>query len=140
MVTLGNDELKCITFFESVTGAGVKDCVIDKEFIIFVVNEGDVGRAIGKGGSSISRVRQQLGKSVYVVEHAETAEEFVKNIFMPVPINNLNIQEKNNSKTAVVDVDPQNRGSAIGRNGERIRMGRLLMQRRFGMDLRVSGR
>ncbi|MDH5794590.1 MAG: KH domain-containing protein, partial [Candidatus Bathyarchaeota archaeon] len=42
--------MRHIALFESITGATVRDCVIDENFdrIIFVIKEGDVGIAIGR--------------------------------------------------------------------------------------------
>ena len=44
-------EMRYIALFESVTSAGVKDCIIDEEQgrVLYVVNEGQVGVAIGRG-------------------------------------------------------------------------------------------
>jgi N utilization substance protein A len=137
---LSNDEMKCISLFESVTGAVVKDCVVSEEMnaIAFIVKEGEMGRAIGKGGATIERARHMFGnKALYVVENAEDAKDFVVNLLRPVPISNLNIQEKNNEKTAIVSVDSRDRGAAIGKGGERIKMNRMLLMRHFNMDLRL---
>ena len=138
MVTLSNDEMKCIALFESLTGAVVKDCLIGDDGIAFVIKEGEMGRAIGKGGSALERARRAFGtKPIYVVENAEDVRDFVVNLLKPIPVSNLNIQEKNNARTAVVTVDARDRGAAIGKGGERIKMHKALLQRRFGADLRL---
>jgi len=51
------DEMRYIALFESISGASVKDCIIDEEQgrAIFIVNMGQVGVAIGKGGRNIQR-------------------------------------------------------------------------------------
>ena len=41
MVELTNDDLKCISTFEELTGASVSDCIIAEEAITFIVAEGD---------------------------------------------------------------------------------------------------
>ena len=48
-------EMRYIALFESITGATAKDCIVDDELnrIIFIVKEGDIGAAIGKGGKNI---------------------------------------------------------------------------------------
>ena len=54
-IRLTSREMRYIALFESITGANVKDCIIDDELnrIIFVVKQGDIGAAIGKGGKNI---------------------------------------------------------------------------------------
>ena len=56
-IKLSANEIRYIALFESMTGAMVKDCIIDDEHgkVTFVVKNGDMGLAIGKGGSSVSK-------------------------------------------------------------------------------------
>src|SRR3989344_2768480 len=137
MVTLSNDEMKCIALFESLTGAVVKDCMIGENWMAFVIKEGEMGRAIGKGGSTIERARMKFGKPLYVVEDAVDLKDFVVTRLKPVPISNLKLQEKDNARTAIVTVDARDSGAAIGKGGERIKMHKALLQRRFNADLRL---
>jgi len=133
--------MKCIALFESLTGAVVKDCLLSGNGIAFVVKEGEMGRAIGRGGESISRVRRAFaGKSVFVFEDAGDERAFVENLFRPAKIKDLNIQEKDNARVAVVSVDSADRGSVIGREGERIKMARLLLLRHFNLELKLLAR
>jgi len=139
MVTLSKDEMECITLFENSTGAIVKDCMIGEHGIAFVIKEGEMGRAIGKGGSSIERARRTFaGKQLFVVEDAEDVKDFIVNLIKPVPVSNLKIQEKDNARTAIITVNARDRGAAIGKGGERIKMHKALLQRRFNADLRLN--
>lgn len=137
MVELSNDEMKCIAAFESATNATVKDCLIAPEAVAFIVKQGDLGRAIGKKGSNITRVRQMFARQVLVFEDSDDLEQFVRNLFGAIPVKNINVHEKMDSKTAFVSVDEQDRGSAIGRDGNRIKTCRSLLLRRFNCDLRL---
>ena len=58
------DEMRYIALFESISGASVKDCIIDEEQerAIFIVNQGQVGVAIGKGGRNIHTLERMTGK------------------------------------------------------------------------------
>ena len=52
------NEIRYIALFENMTGAMVKDCIIDDEHgkVTFVVKNGDMGLAIGKGGSCLGTI------------------------------------------------------------------------------------
>ena len=52
-------EIRFIALFESMTGAMVKDCILDDENakVTFVVKNGDMGLAIGKNGINIERAK-----------------------------------------------------------------------------------
>ena len=137
MIELSKDDMKCIEEFESQTGAAVVDCLISDAAVAFIVKQGDLGRAIGKKGANITRVRQAFARQVLVFEDSDDMGQFIRNLFGQIPVKNINVHEKMESKIAFVSVDEQDRGSAIGRDGERIKLGRALLQRRFGCDLRL---
>lgn len=137
MVELSNDELKCIAEFEEMTGAAVKDCVLTPDAVAFIVLKGELGKAIGKHGSNITRVRQRFARQILVFEDADDITQFIRNLFGQVPVRNINVHEKTDSKTAFVSVDDSDRGTAIGRDGNRIKTCRAILMRRFNCDLRL---
>ena len=138
MVTLGNDELKCIALFEQATGAAVEDCLIEPDRIIFVIKEGQMGRAIGKGGSTIQRIRDLFKKQIDVAEDAETIEAFIRGMFPGVNLKSISIRDgEGPKKLAQITVDAKDRGATIGRGGSRIKLARTLVERRFGAELKL---
>ena len=75
-----------------------------------------------------------LGKRIEMVEYAESADEFVRNIFKPAVISE--IQRKNmDSGFDIVLAKKSDLGIAIGKGGSNIEKGRVLMKRFFGMEL-----
>jgi len=134
-IRLTSDEMRYIALFESVTGAGVKDCVIGDGCLIFVVKPGDAGAAIGRGGSHIRVLRRMFGVNVEVVEYAEDLVDFVKNSFAPARVRQVRVVERSDGgKVVVVSVEPSDKGVAIGRNGRKAERNRLLVRRHFGVD------
>jgi len=139
-VKLTANEMHYISLFESITGAIVQDCIIDNDSdrVIFVVKPGMIGLAIGKNGVNIRRAKKFLGKSIDVVEYADTPELFIKNTLVPVPaakVRSVTITERlDGRKIASVEVDPEYRGIAIGKNGRNIARARILAKRHFGID------
>ncbi len=140
MVELSNDDIKCITTFESITGAGVHDCIITENAVVFLIIPGDLGKAIGKKGANITRVRQAFGRQVLIFEDKEDIEQMVRELFAPIPVTHINIHEKMDNKTVYVTVDEKDRGMAIGRNGDRIKTHRQILLRKFNADLRINAR
>ena len=53
-IKLTSDELRLMSLFQSITSATARDCIMDErmERVIFVVNKGHMGLAIGKGGAT----------------------------------------------------------------------------------------
>jgi len=127
-------EMRYIALFESITGATVKDCIIDDELnrIIFVVKGGELGIAIGKGGKNIRLLERMTGKKHEIIEHSENPVEFIKNALKPAQVKEIRITERPDGKTiAVVSVNPKDKGVAIGRNGRNAERTRFLAKRYF---------
>ena len=127
-------EMRYIALFESITGATVKDCIIDDELnrIIFIIKEGDVGIAIGKGGKNIHMLEKMTGKKHEIIEHSEKPAQFIKNALRPARVNEIRISERTDGKTiAVVTVNPKDKGVAIGKNGRNAERIRFLAKRYF---------
>lgn len=137
MVELTNDDLKALTLFEKLTGACASDIIITESAVVFLVAADQMGRAIGPKGSHVTKVRNAFSRRVLIFEDKTDLEEFIKNIFAPITIKNINIHEKSNNKTVFVTVDEKDRGAAIGRGGDRIKTQRALLKRKFNCDLRL---
>ena len=127
-------EMRYIALFESISGASAKDCIIDEEQgrVIFVVNEGQVGVAIGKGGRNIHTLERMTGKKHEIIEYAEDPVQFIKNALKPAFVKEVRLTEKPDGKTiAVVAVNPRDKGVAIGKNGRNAERLRFLAKRYF---------
>ena len=75
--------MKLIMLFESMTGAKVKDC-ISNEKLIFIIQENEMGKAIGKNGVNVKRMENKLRKKIKLVEFTNNIAGFVKNMIYPV--------------------------------------------------------
>jgi N utilization substance protein A len=133
-IRLTSREMRYIALFESITGALVKDCIIDDELgrIIFVVKKGEVGMAIGKRGKNIRLLEKMTGKRHEIIEHSENPAQFIKNALKPARVKEIRITERPDGKTiAVVAVNPKDKGVAIGKNGRNAERIRFLAKRYF---------
>jgi len=136
-IKLTPEELGLISLFQSISGATARDCIRDEKMdrVIFVVNEGDMGLAIGKGGSSIKSAEKQLGKPVEVVEYAEDPKDFIINALNTRKISEIRMSEKpGGTKAALIIVDQRNKGEVVGRSGRNAERARLLAKRYFNVE------
>ena len=128
------DEMRYIALFESISGASVKDCIVDDDLnrIIFVVKEGSIGMAIGKKGKNIHQLEKMTGKKHEVIEHSDNPAQFIKNALKPAKVDEVRITERMDGKTiAVISVNPKDKGVAIGKNGRNAERIRFLAKRYF---------
>ena len=133
-IKLTSDELRLMSLFQSITSATARDCIVDDKMdrVIFVVNKGQMGLAIGKGGSTIKQLQNMVAKKIELVEFSDDPAEFIRNMLNADMINDVRISERSDgTKQAVVTVDPRKKGAVVGREGRNAEKARLLAKRYF---------
>ncbi len=131
------DEMRYIALFESVSGASEKDCIVDEEQerVIFIVNPGQVGVAIGRGGRNIHTLEKMTGKKQEIIEYSEDPAQFIKNALKPAVVKEVRVSDRaDGKKIAVVTVAPKDKGVAIGKNGKNAERLRFLSKRYFNIQ------
>ena len=135
-IKLTSDQLRLMSLFQNVTGATARDCVEDEKQnrVIFVVNSGKMGLAIGKGGSHIKSLQNIIKKNVELVEFDEDPAKFLKNMLNSKLVSEVKLNERpDGSKQAIVIVEPRKKGIVVGREGRNAEKARLLAKRYFGI-------
>ena len=133
-IKLTSDELRLISLFQSVTSATARDCIVDDKMdrVIFVVNKGQMGLAIGKGGTTIRQLQNVVAKKVELVEYSDDPSEFIRNILNSEMINAVKINERvDGTMQAIVSVDAKKKGVVVGKEGRNAEKARLLAKRYF---------
>ena len=129
--------MRLISLFQNVTKATARDCLEDEkqDRIIFVVNEGKMGLAIGKGGSNIKSLQNILKRNVQLVEYFDDPIKFLKNILNPKLVNEIKLDTKpDGSLQAIIIVDHGKKGLLVGREGRNAEKARLFAKRYFDIS------
>jgi N utilization substance protein A len=135
-IKLTSDELKLISLFSSVTSATARDCIVDEKMdrVIFVVNKGQMGLAIGRGGVTIKQLQNVVGRKVELAEFSEDPVEFIRNMLNADMVSDVRISERmDGSQQAIVTVDAKKKGAVVGREGRNAEKARLLAKRYFNI-------
>ncbi|HPW11284.1 MAG TPA: NusA-like transcription termination signal-binding factor [Methanoregulaceae archaeon] len=135
-IVLTEDCMRLISQFERLTGAGSRDCVIDdrNNRLIFVVNPGEMGLAIGKKGASIKKAMEVMGKKIEVVENSPSPEQFLKNCFLPAQVVTVGFETEDEGRIAHIEVRQEDRGIAIGKEGKNIFKAKKLALRQHNIS------
>ena len=104
--------MKFMQLFENLTRAKLKDCISDEEQLTFIVEENEIGKAIGKGGSNVRRLEGLLKKKIKIAEFNKDIKQFIRNFVMPLQVKE--ITEENNIIT-ITGFDTKTKGLLIGR-------------------------
>ena len=135
-IKLTTDQMRLISLFQNVTGTIARDCIEDEkqDRVIFVVNTGKMGAAIGKGGTNIKSLQNIVKRNVELVEFNEDPAKFLAGLLNPQHVSEVQIENTpDGAKQAVVVVDPRKKGLVVGREGRNAEKARLLAKRYFGI-------
>lgn len=121
--------LRYISLFEDITGTKVKDCIDIPEKVIFLVKNGQIEKAIGKGGKNVTKVSNKLDRNVHVIEYSDDPEKLLRNIFYSYGVKDIEIEEKDGIQHGTVEVKPENKARAIGSEGRNLSIARKIMMR-----------
>ncbi|MBP1922580.1 N utilization substance protein A [Halorubrum alkaliphilum] len=132
-VELSDQARQYIGRFDELTGVAPKDCLVEEDRLVFLVPAGEMAAAIGQAGETVEEAERRLGKSVDLVEDADTAESFVASALAPAAVNAVTVSEQNDT-VAYVEVPEPDRGVAIGAEGRNIETARTLAKRHYDID------
>ncbi len=135
-IKLTTDQIRLMSLFQNVTGTTARDCIEDEKQnrVIFVVNSGKMGLAIGKGGMHIKSLQNILKRNVELVEFDEDPSKFLTNLLNSKLVSEVKINTRaDGSKQAIVLVDPRKKGIVVGREGRNAEKARLLAKRYFNI-------
>ncbi len=122
--------MKYMSLFESLSGAKVKDCIVN-DVIFFIVHENEMGKAIGKQGSNIKRVENTLKKKIKLAEFNNDVSQFIQNLIYPLKAKE--IKEEEGVVTIYVD-DRKTKGMLIGRDRHNINSIKDIVKRYFKVE------
>ena len=120
--------MKFIAMLESMSGAAVKDCVIEDSMVLFVIKEGDIGKAIGKKGFNVKRMEHALKKKVKMVEFHPELTTFIGNLVAPAKVKEMSTEE---GIVTIIPGDLVSRGQIIGRDAKHLRFYESMVKRFF---------
>lgn len=128
-ITFNENTLRHTNLFETMIQVGVKDCIETEEKIVFIVNKGQLGKAIGKEGKNITSIKKILNKEIHLIEYSEDPEEFIRNVFLYYDVKRVALEKRGDITHATVTVDPKNKAKAIGKEGKNLKASRDIITR-----------
>ena len=120
--------LQMITLFEQMTGAKVKDCIITEGGVTFIVDEGEIAKAIGKGGKNARELERMAKKKIKIAEFHKDLIQFIQNLIHPLELSEAKLD---NEILLLHAKDLKTRGLLIGRNASNLRFFEAVTKRYF---------
>ncbi|MBI2543026.1 MAG: NusA-like transcription termination signal-binding factor [Candidatus Aenigmarchaeota archaeon] len=128
-VTFDTETIRLITLFENLTHTNVKDCLIDNDnnTVYLIIDEGEIGKAIGKNGASVRNTENMIKKDIRIFEFSNDIERFVKNLIPQV--NSLKFKQDDGNNSVEIWLDKKDKAVVIGREGRNLKIFKELLQR-----------
>ena len=132
-IKLSLGDIAFINLFEQTTKAGVKDCIVDdqKSKITFVVNEGQIGMAIGRGGTNIKKLEKKINKKIEVIEFSQDPLRFLTNLLRPIKVKNAYVSERSDGKKTMYASVMKDR---MGMVRSKVKNARRLLSKYYNFD------
>ncbi len=112
------DSINNINLFENLTGSKVKDCIQEDGKLIFLIEEGNVKKALGNNNSNIFRISKILKKEVRIIAFSNDVCKFVSNLIYPNKADEIKVE----GRTVIITVtDTVVKGKIFGRSRENLK-------------------
>ena len=139
-IMLSNENMQYINMASKITHAIILDCLItNDDKLIFIVQQGQIGIALGPKAKNLERLRNMFKKTIKFVEYSTDKEKFVKNLCKPYKIKNVTLEGDEEKPVAKVEVESSDKSKIIGKGGRNIEVIRNLAKRHHNLrDVQIK--
>lgn len=128
-ITFSNETVQYINLANKHSGAHIIDCVAEDDRIVFVVEKGELGIAIGNKAKKLEKLRSLFKKNIKFVEFDEDKQKFIKNMCKPYDVKNIEIEGNDSDCIVKIEVNAKDKSKLIGKGGRNIDIIRKLAKR-----------
>lgn len=109
--------IQYINLFEKITRTKVKNCFYHKDRLVFVVEEGQGRKAVGKKAYNVQKITKLINKKIKIVEYNQDPVKFINSFASPIVIDSTDLSDNViNLKVKTA----KDKGLLIGRNGQNL--------------------
>ncbi len=138
-IMFSNEDMQLINMASNVTKTHIMDCLNLDDRVIFIVQKGQLGAAIGIKAKNLERLRGLFKKTIKFIEFDEDRERFIVNLFKPYKVNSITLEGEDESIVAKVQVDISEKSKIIGKGGRNIEIIRNLAKRHHSIkDVQIK--
>ncbi|MBD3208842.1 NusA-like transcription termination signal-binding factor [Candidatus Woesearchaeota archaeon] len=113
------ETMQLIKLFEQVTRARVKDLFHYRGRLTYIVEQGDLWKALGKNRANLLKLERLLNQRVKIVEYHPDKLQFIANLIHPLRIVDMN--EDGDGVVTIKGPDTKTKGLMIGARAQNLR-------------------
>lgn len=124
--------IQAMALFEKFTRSTLRDCLIGhNSTLIFVVGQHQLGRAIGRGGETLRKLRVLLKRKIKIVEFDPDVTLFVRNLLYPLQVKDVRID---GDAVVIEGTSTANRALLIGKGRQNLHLYEGIVKRHFDIS------
>lgn len=127
---LNLETIQQINLFENITKAKVKDCINDED-LTFIIEEGNIQRALGKDNINIKKLQRLLKKDIKLIAFSKDPVKFLKNLIYPLRPDNIELKD---NALYITTKDSRIKGKIYGRGRERLKKINIIIKKYFNIN------
>jgi len=127
-ITFDKSTIALMSSFSSFTKSKVKDVIDEGELLIFIVEPGQLFKAIGKKGSNVKLLSNKFKKRIKIVEFNPEVKVFIRNMVYPLEVKEIT---QEGDIITLEGGDVKTKGLLIGRNAQNLRLLEKVVKRYF---------
>ncbi|MDP2750726.1 MAG: NusA-like transcription termination signal-binding factor [Nanoarchaeota archaeon] len=128
--------IRIMSIFGATTNAQLKDAIDSDELLLFIVEENQIGKAVGKQGINVRKLEHAFNRKIKIVEFNADLKRFIENFVYPLSVRE--IREENKIVT-IIGQDRKTNGLLIGRDAKNLNFLKDVVRRYFDVEnIRVS--
>lgn len=122
-----------INLFEKNTGAKVKDCFNEEEFLVFVVQPENLRKALENHGQKIQRLNIMFKRRIKIIEFNEDPKKFLLNLLYPVRPE----LELSDNSIIIKTRDTKEKGHIFGREKTNLKRIQGILNKYFKLEIKI---
>ena len=120
--------LKVMNLFEKITRSRLKDAFQNRDKMLFIVQPGQLRKALGKNTENVKKIEEALGTKIKIIEYSENLATFIRNLMFPLKISDM--QQQGNI-IIIKGPDTKTKGLMIGAKAQNLRNYEAITQKYF---------
>jgi N utilization substance protein A len=125
---IDSDLMRLMSLFEKITRTELKECFTFKDKITFMVQPGQMKKALGKNKENLLKLEKLMNKQIRIIEFDDEMLQFIKNLIAPLKV--VKITEEDGVVT-IVGPDTKTKGLMIGSKAKNLRDTEKIVQKYF---------
>ena len=123
------ETLKLFKLFEKITRAKLKTITELKDRVVFIVEQGNLKKALGKNSENVKKLEQALNRKIKIVEFNSDPMRFTTNLMFPLKVQEISMEQE--GVIVVKGPDTKTKGLMIGARAQNLRAYEAIVTKYF---------